>query len=120
MIGTTRPALFFAGDPLQPGEQHTKDRHKFCVDKIWSMGMNRYSIINLFVMAEAAVQTTQYQTPGVPNLHSFITKPNSCVLLVNRSPLWNEGLFFTTISDRLMQHTVWSFLSRESSLVVHL
>jgi hypothetical protein len=77
---------------LQPGEQHTKERHKFCVDKIWSMGMNGYSIINLFVMAKAAVQTTQYQTMGVPNLHSFITKPNSCVLLVNRSTLWNEGL----------------------------
>jgi len=83
------------------------------------MGMNGYSIINLFVMAKAAVQTTQYQTMGVPDLHLF-TKPNSCVLLVNKSPLWNEGLLFTTISDRLMQHTVWSFLSRESSLVVHL
>lgn len=82
--------------------------------------MGTYSIINLFVMAKAAVQTTQYQTMGVPNLHSFITKPNSCVLLVNRSPLWNEGLLFTTISELLMQHTVWSFLSRESSLVVHL
>jgi hypothetical protein len=34
MIGTTRLTLFFAGDSLQPGEQHTKDRHKFCVDKI--------------------------------------------------------------------------------------
>jgi hypothetical protein len=33
MIGTTRLTLFFAGDSLQPGEQHTKDRHKFCVDK---------------------------------------------------------------------------------------
>jgi len=44
------------------------------------MGMNGYSIINLFVMAKAAVQTTQYQTMGVPNLHSFITKPNSCVV----------------------------------------
>ncbi len=120
MIGTTRLTLFFAGDSLQPGEQHTKDRHKFCVDKIWSMGMNGYSIINLFVMAKAAVQTTQYQTMGVPNLHSFITKPNSYVLLVNRSPLWNKGLLFTTISDRFMQHAVWSFLSPESSLVVHL
>jgi hypothetical protein len=105
---------------LQPGEQHTKDRHTFCVDKIWSMGMNGYSIINLFVMAKAAVQTTQYQTMGVSNLHSFITKPNSCVLLLNRSPSWNEGLLFTTISDHLMQHPVWSFLSRETSLVVHL
>jgi hypothetical protein len=84
------------------------------------MGMNGYSIINLFVMAKAAVQTTQYQTMGVPNLHSFITKPNSYVLLVNRSPLWNKGLLFTTISDRFMQHAVWSFLSPESSLVVHL
>jgi len=120
LIGTTRLTLFFAGDSLQPGEQHTKDRHTFCVDKIWSMGMNGYSIINLFVMAKAAVQTTQYQTMGVSNLHSFITKPNSCVLLLNRSPSWNEGLLFTTISDHLMQHTVWSFLSRETSLVVHL
>jgi hypothetical protein len=34
LIGTTRLTLFFAGDSLQPGEQHTKDRHTFCVDKI--------------------------------------------------------------------------------------
>jgi hypothetical protein len=81
------------------------------------MGMNGYLIINLFVMAKAAVQTTQYQTMGVPNLHSFITEPNSCVLLVNRLPLWNEGLSFTTISDRLMQQAVCAELSQPRKFI---
>jgi hypothetical protein len=48
------------------------------------MGMNGYSIINLFVMAKAAVQTTQYQTMGVPNLHSFIHYQTQLMCLVSK------------------------------------